>query len=193
MVKAALSNRSKQERRKVYLAADDYDPAGLSAAVAEAEKAEIDDDKKEAIAELRMFILDNQKALRDYRERLQEKGFETDWMRPMGSAESNMNFFSRRLKKMGYSWSVNGLEAMTRAIIHRFDGTLGEALDLTSSSTEHQDDSSREETVSLKQLLKQKTRQSVGAIMGSMPVLWGKEPSSNTAQALRGLAGFQSS
>src|SRR5699024_4287971 len=192
-IKSALSNRSKQERRRVYLAADDYDPAGLSAAVAEAEKAEIDDGKKEAIAELRMFILDNQKALRDYRERLQEKGFETDWMRPMGSAESNMNFFSRRLKKMGYSWSVNGLEAMTRAIIHRFDGTLGEALDLTSSSTEHQDDSSREETVSLKQLLKQKTRQSVGAIMGSMPVLWGEEPSSNTAQALRGLAGFQSS
>ncbi|HLR61330.1 MAG TPA: UPF0236 family protein [Lentibacillus sp.] len=123
--------------------------------------------------------------------RKQEKGFETDWMRPMGSAESNMNFFSRRLKKMGYSWSENGLEAMTTAIIHRFDGTLGEELDLT-SSTEHQDDSSQEETVSLKRLLKQKTRQSVGAIMGSMPVLWGKEPGSNTAQALRGLAGFQS-
>ncbi|WP_010530965.1 ISLre2 family transposase [Lentibacillus jeotgali] len=190
-IKAALGNRSKQERRKAYLAADDYEPAGLSAAVAEAEKAEMDEDKKDDIAALRTFILDNQEAIRDYRERLQEKGVETAWMRPMGSAESNMNFFSRRLKKMGYSWSVNGLDAMTRAIIHRFDGTLGEALDLTSPS-DHQDDSFQEGKVSLKRLLKQKTRQSVGAIMGSMPVLWGKEPSSYTAQALRGLAGFQS-
>lgn len=45
-------------------------PASLSTAIAEAEKAEIDDDKKDDIAELRMFILDNQEAIRGYRERL---------------------------------------------------------------------------------------------------------------------------
>ncbi|SFB31111.1 hypothetical protein SAMN04488072_11510 [Lentibacillus halodurans] len=91
---------------------------------------------------------------------------------------------------MGYSWSVDGLEAMTRSIIHRFDGTLEEALDFTTS--DYQNDESREEKVSLKQLLKQKTGQSVGAVIGSMLVLWGKELSSNTAQALRGLAGLHS-
>ncbi|WP_167751434.1 UPF0236 family transposase-like protein [Lentibacillus salicampi] len=133
--------------------------------------------------------MDHQEAFRDYRERLREQGIETDWMCPMGSAESNMNFFSKRLKKMGYSWSVSGLEAMVRAIIHHFDGTLEEALDLTTS--DHQDDSSQEEKASFKQLLKQKTRQSVGAIKGRLPLLEGREQSNYTAEALRGLAGLQ--
>lgn len=190
-IKKALSNRSKKERRKAYLAADDYDPAALSAAVAEAEKAETDDEKKDDIAKLRTFILDNQEAFRDYRERLREKGVETDWMRPMGSAESNMNFFSRRLKKMGYSWSINGLDAMVRGIIHRFDGTLEEALQISVPSDDEEEKVAHEKP-SVTKLLKQKTRQSVGAIMGNMPVLQGKEQSSYTAQALRGLAGLQS-
>ncbi|MFK4997545.1 UPF0236 family transposase-like protein [Bacillus sp. N9] len=39
-------------------------------------------------------------ALRDYREILRtEKGVNTEGMRPMGAAESNMNLFSRRIKK----------------------------------------------------------------------------------------------
>jgi len=81
------------------------DPAALADAIAEAEKAETEDNKKEAIAKLRTFILDNLEAFRDYRERLQEKGVETGWMRPMGSAESNMNFFSKALRK----WVIAGL------------------------------------------------------------------------------------
>lgn len=191
-IKLALNKRSKKERRKAYLAADDNDPAALLAAIAEAEKEETDEKKKDDITRLRTFILDNQEAFRDYRERLQEKGVETDWMRPMGSAESNMNFFSRRLKKMGYSWSTNGLEAMVRAIIHRFDGTLEEALQLESPSDDKKEKPTYEKN-SIADVLKQKTRQSVGAITGSMPVLRGKEQSSYTAQALRGLAGLQSS
>lgn len=190
-IKTALSNRSKQERRKAYLAADDHDPAALLAAIAQAEKAETDDRKQDDIVNLRTFILNNQEAIRDYRERLQEKGVETEWMRPMGSAESNMNFFSRRLKKMGYSWSVNGLEAMVRAIIHRFDGTLEEALQIETSSNDMEEQPAQEKP-SMASILKQKTKQSVGAVMGNIPVLRGNEPSSYTAQALRGLAGLQS-
>jgi len=46
-------------------------------------------------------------AFRDYRDILKnDKGIDTDGMRPMGAAESNMNLFSRRLKKMGCSWVV---------------------------------------------------------------------------------------
>src|SRR5690625_673223 len=56
-IKSALSNRTKQERRKAYLAADERDPVALLVAVAEAENAEIDEEKKEEIKELRLFIL----------------------------------------------------------------------------------------------------------------------------------------
>lgn len=190
-IKQALSNRSKKERRKTYLAADDNDPAALLAAIAEAEKAEVDEDRKSEITKLRTFVLEHQEAFRDYRERLQEKGVQTDWMRPMGSAESNMNFFSRRLKKSGYSWSVDGLSAMVRGIIHRFDGTLEEALQIRTSSNDTEGKPEREKA-SVAKVLKQKTRQSVGAVVGSLPLLQGKEQDNDTAQALRGLAGLQS-
>lgn len=188
-IKTALSNRSKQERRETYLAANDCDPIALSAKVAEAEKAETDEDKQNDIAELREFILNHQEAIRDYRTRLQEKGVPTNWMRPMGSAESNMNFLSRRLKKMGYSWSVAGLEAMVRAIIHRVDGTLEEALQ-AENRNDHEQEKPAQEQASIASLLKQKTRESVGAFAGSMPVLQGTEPNSYTAWALEGLAGL---
>jgi len=51
-------------------------------------------------------------------------------MLPIGAAE-----FSRRLKKMGYSWSVEGLSSMLHALIHRFEGTLIDAIQNNSSST----------------------------------------------------------
>src|SRR5699024_7683694 len=35
---------------------------------------------------------------------------------------------------MGYSWPINGLDAMERGIIHRFDGPLEEALQAHSGS-----------------------------------------------------------
>lgn len=189
-IKMAMSNRSKKERRKAYVAGEANDPAALVTAVAEAEKAETDDKKREEIETLRTFILNNQEAFRDYRKRLREQGFETDWMRTMGSAESNMNFFSRRLKKMGYSWSLNGLDAMVRSMIHRFDGTLEEALQIRPTS-DHEEEKSTCKKPSIAKVLKQKTKQSVGAITGNMPLLQGREPGSYTAQALRGLAGLQ--
>src|SRR5699024_11039767 len=189
-IKKSLSKRTKKERRKAYEAADDNDPPALLAAIAEAEKAETDEQKKEEISQLRIFILENQEAFRDYRERLKERGIQTDWMRPMGSAESNMNFFSKRLKKLGYSWSVDGLDSMVRAIIHQFDGTLEEALQLRSPS-DHTKKKPVQEKASITNILKQKTKQSVGAIMGGLPLLRGREQSNYTAQALRGLAGLR--
>src|SRR5690625_7052531 len=49
-------------------------------------------------------------------------------MRPMGAVESNMNFFAKRLKGRGYSWSADGVDAMTSTIIHRYEGTLPKAI-----------------------------------------------------------------
>src|SRR5699024_8310624 len=91
-IKTALSKRSKRERRKAYLAADANNPAELVVAIAEAERSESDEEKKEDIADLRNFILRNMNAFRDYCDILKnEKGIKTEGMRPMGAAESNMN------------------------------------------------------------------------------------------------------
>src|SRR5699024_8000495 len=83
-IKKALGKRTKKERRRVYMAADANDPVALLTTIAEAEKAEMDEEKKEEIGELRRFILDNQDAFRDYRKLLQEKDnhLDTSWMRP---------------------------------------------------------------------------------------------------------------
>src|SRR5699024_12298590 len=58
-INQSLSKRTKKERRKAYEAADDNDPPALLAAIAEAEKAETDEQKKEEISQLRIFILEN--------------------------------------------------------------------------------------------------------------------------------------
>lgn len=189
-IKEALNKRTKQERRTAYLAADTNDPAALAAAIAEAEKAETDEEKKKEIALLRLFILENLDAFRDYRDILKtEKGVDTKGMRPMGAAESNMNLFSRRLKKMGYSWSFEGLDRMLGALIHRFEGTLVEAIQHLFSS----DNKVQEVPVeypSFASLLTQKTRQSIGAIQGHLPALVGDDQHKPYTRALRGLAGF---
>ena len=49
-IKQALSNRSKQERQRVYEAADAHDPSAMLAAIAEAEKAETNVEKQAEIA-----------------------------------------------------------------------------------------------------------------------------------------------
>lgn len=63
-------------------------------------------------------------AMVDYRARLAETGHDTASMRGMGSAESNMNRFARRLKKQGRSWSGRGLRAIIDVMIKCFEGTL---------------------------------------------------------------------
>jgi len=82
-IKKAFSKRSEQERRNVYLAADANDPTALVVAISEAEKAETDEEKKKDITDLRLFVLENMDAFRDYREILKtEKGVNTEGMRP---------------------------------------------------------------------------------------------------------------
>lgn len=111
--------------RKAYLAADANDPVALVTAIAEAEKEE----KKEDICDLRLFILENQEAFLDHREILAEKtDIGVSEMCPMGAAESNMNLFSRSLKKVGYGWSSEGLESKISAMTHHFEDTSIEAI-----------------------------------------------------------------
>lgn len=58
-IKEALRKRSKQDRRKANLAADENDPVALVTAIAEAEKEEIDKENKEEIGSLRLFVSEN--------------------------------------------------------------------------------------------------------------------------------------
>ena len=189
-IREAFSKRSKQERRNAYLAADANDPTALVVAISEAEKAETDEEKKKDITDLRLFVLENMDAFRDYREILKtEKGVNTEGMRPMGAAESNMNLLSRRLKKMGYSWSFEGLKSMLHALIHHFEGTLEGATQRLFTS-DYTDKEEPKEYPSFASLLTEKTRESIGAIQGHMPALVGDDQRKPYTKVLRGLAGF---
>src|SRR5699024_4210807 len=187
----ALSNRKKKERRRAYIAADENDPVALAAAIAEAEKEEDDEGKQEEIQSLRLFVVNHQEALRDYRTLLQEKdsSLDTSSMRPMGAAESNMNLFASRFKKMGYSWSTQRLRGMLLAFIHRLEGSLLQAV-RKRKHPEKQEPKEPKGYPSFTTLLTEKTRQSVGAIHGHMPALDSSDRNKPYAKALRGLAGF---
>lgn len=190
-IKTALSKRTKQERRKAYIAVDEKNPVDLLIAIAEAEKAETDEEKKEEIKDFRLFILENQDAFLDYRTILKEKGVDTEGLRTMGAAESNMNLFSKRLKKYGYSWSHDGLNSMVGAMIHHFEGRL---IEVIQESKKMKSTKIKKETEdkypSFASLLTEKTRQSIGAIKGHLPALVGDDQRKPYIRALRGLVGF---
>src|SRR5690625_5141599 len=190
-IKRALRNRTIEERRRAYIAADENDPIALVISIAEAERAETDEEKKEEISDLREFILENQDAFRDYRDILKErdKDLDTSWMRPMGSAESNMNLFSKRLKALGYSWSECGLKGMLNGMIHRLEVTLTWALDIAPNAFKYEGNQIQDYP-SFASLLTEKTRPSIGAIQGNMPALSSSDQNKPYARALRGLAGF---
>lgn len=123
------------------------------------------------------------------REILKEKGIDTTEMRPMGAAESNMNLFSRRLKKMGYSWSRKGLKSMVDALIHQFEGTLMEAIQ-NQSSSETGNEKKPKKFPSFAKLFTQKTRESIVAFQGHLPALTRDDQRKPYTRALRGLIGF---
>src|SRR5699024_12328945 len=95
---------------------------------------------------------------------------DTTGMRPMGAAESNMNLFSRRLKRIGCSWSLEGLKRMLNALIHHFEGTLVKAIGNPLSEDRVADKKSKENPY-FASLLSEKTRASIAAIHGHMPAL----------------------
>lgn len=77
----------------------------------------IGNEKREAHLEMLINQLSQYpEGLRDYRERLQEKGIETEGFRPMGSAEGTMSVFAKRLKQ-GRSWSDNGLDKFINVFV----------------------------------------------------------------------------
>src|SRR5699024_10569318 len=129
-------------------------------------------------------------AFRDYRDILnKDQRVDTTGMRPMGAAESNMNLFSRRLKKIGCSWSLEGLKRMLNALIHHFEGTLVKAIG-NSLSEDRVADKKYNDCHALTDLVAEKPTASIDAIRGHMPALVRDNQHKPYIKALRGLAGL---
>ncbi|MDQ0220751.1 ISLre2 family transposase [Peribacillus cavernae] len=76
--------------------------------------------KEKRLEELIHQLEQYPEALGDYRKWLNEKGIDTEGMRPMGSAEGTMSVFAKRLKN-GRSWVENGANAMMTALVASLD------------------------------------------------------------------------
>src|SRR5699024_4384902 len=105
------------------------------------------------------------------------------------AAESNMNLFSRRLKKIGCSWSLEGLKRMLNALIHHFEGTLVKAI-VNPLSEDRVADKKSKEYPFFASLLTEKTRASNDALHANMPALDRDYQHKPYIKALRGLKGF---
>lgn len=75
----------------------------------------------EKLEELIDFLTKHKDALQDYCQWLKDQGIDTEGMRPMGSAESTMSVFAKRIKG-GRSWSEKGLMALVSVFIGIKDG-----------------------------------------------------------------------
>src|SRR5699024_4922278 len=118
-----------------------------------------------------------------------EQRVDTTGMRPLGAAESSMNLFSIRLKKMGCSWSLAGLNRLLNALIHHFEATLVKAIG-NSLSEDRIADNKVKESSCFASVLTDKARQSIGATQEQMPALVREDQHKPYIKALRGLAGL---
>ncbi|WP_347568873.1 ISLre2 family transposase [Evansella sp. AB-P1] len=85
-------------------------------------------------------------ALGDYREKLKQKGINTDNFRPMGSAEGTMSVFARRLKN-GRSWSTKGLDKFIHLMVALKDRLEVKTLQgRLKQELQRKEDSSRQES-----------------------------------------------
>jgi hypothetical protein len=128
------------------------------------------------------FLVEHEEHLKDYREVLKEQGIDTSKMRPMGSAEAQMRVFARRMKGNGRSWSKKGANAMIRMII-------------ASRENWHQEDEQEEAKTTepiqtdMRNLIKERTKESIGVIKAKIPILHGSSQASPTGKALKSLSG----
>lgn len=114
----------------------------------------------------RTYILRNWDRIFDWRDKVKQapKG-----ARGLGAMESNQRHISFRMKKRGMHWSEAGCEAMIKVKQGMLNQTLREAyLHQQHRSTRQQ--RKLKQTVRLSSLLHQKTRHSVGAKEGTIPL-----------------------
>lgn len=86
--------------------------------------------KREACQALLRDLSSIPEAVVDYRVRLRKVyGLDTEGMRGMGSAESQVDRFTDRLRGRGQSWSLRGLQAIVELICRQMEGRLSQVLE----------------------------------------------------------------
>jgi len=120
----------------------------------------------EKLNTFRTYVLRNWDRIFDWREKAEQVPKDA---RGLGAMESNQRHISFRMKKRGMHWSAEGCEAMVKVKQGMFNHTLREAyLHQQNRSTRQQ--RKLKQTVRLSSLLHEKTRQSVGAKNGTIPL-----------------------
>lgn len=143
--------------------------------------------KEERLEELINQLSQYPEALRDYRERLKEKGIDTEGFRPMGSAEGTMSVFAKRLKN-GRSWCDIGLEKMSDAMVALKDNLVIQTLHGFIQNEDEMDRDKSEEkppkyfVEKLTKYVGEATRNNIAYLQGTI--------SKPIAVALKGLKGF---
>jgi len=122
-----------------------YDAEGLLLELNSAVGTLGDEKKEEYLEKLINQLSQYPEGLRDYRERLQEKGIATEGFRPMGSAEGTMSVFAKRLKQ-GRSWSDNGLDKFIHVFVAIKDKLAIKILNRKWTSTVETEGEQRQET-----------------------------------------------
>lgn len=111
--------------RKARESLDQYDPDQLFEVLGALPDEAMREEWQEDWRAYKAFLFQHHEHLKDYRKALHQRGIDTTGMRPMGSAESQMNVIAKRTKG-GYSWRVPGVEAMIQTIMARKEGRLHE-------------------------------------------------------------------
>jgi hypothetical protein len=100
------------------------DAQGLLQALEGALRDEDDPKRRRDLRALRADLGTIPESTRDYRVRLAERGECVEGLRGIGSAESAVERYSRRTRKVGRGWSTTGLQAMLHVMTAYFRGTL---------------------------------------------------------------------
>ena len=120
----------------------------------------------EKLTSFRTYLLRNWDRIFDWREKVEQVPKDA---RGLGAMESHQRHISYRMKKRGMHWSEAGCEAMVKVKQGILNQTLREAyLHQQTRSTRQQ--RKVKQTVRVSSLLHQKTRQSVGAKRGTIPL-----------------------
>lgn len=109
---------------------EESNTASFFAIIAEAVSAEKDQKIKNRQQALLKDLVTIPDSIRDYRKRLQEKGYDVTGLRGLGAAESQIDRYSNRLKKRSQSWGKRGLHSMLSCLDAKFEGTLEYAVKL---------------------------------------------------------------
>jgi hypothetical protein len=166
-----------------YQALKAYDPKALLGVLETVGKEDMPEEYWEDWGKFKAFLKRHREHLRDYRTKLREAGIDTSGMRPMGSAESQMQVMAKRTKHGGYSWSVSGVRAMLHTIMARQEGRSVVANPAPKSEQR------KLPPVRVREILKKSKQRVTGYVNGMIRLLRTSAQSSPTGRALKGLRG----